>query len=175
MAKTSSKSVDSLDKFSWVVKMIEFKLGALEFLSPLANLGIRLWMADIFWTSGLLKLPKGFLWLGQGNWSSTLFLFEYEHPVPGFSPEMAAYMGTFFELLCPVLLFIGLGTRAAAFILLIMTAFIQITYQQHITHIYWMILLAVLILQGAGRISLDFRIRKLVLSSKRYMKLAGGK
>lgn len=175
-AKTSCK-IKNFDKyiakFSIILKIFEFKLKITNFCAPAVNLGIRLWMADVFWKSAILKMPKDFLWVGKGDWSSTLFLFEYEHPVPGVSPSFAALMGTSFEFICPILLVLGLGTRPAAAILLIMTAFIQITYQQHITHIYWMILLAVLIFQGAGNLSLDYLIRKKALSCKEYRKAAG--
>ena len=119
------------------------------------------------------QLPKDFLWIGKGNWESTIYLFSYEHPVPGFSPNVAAFFGTGFEVLCPILLIAGFGTRVAATILLIMTAFIQFTYQEHITHIYWMILLSVLLFQGPGKISIDNIIRNKTISNDRYKKLAG--
>ena len=158
--------------FSWIFWLVELKLKFINFLSPLTNLGIRFWMANIFWQSGILKLPSGFLGIGKGNWGSTLYLFEYEHPVPGFSPEMAAYLGTSFEILCSILLIFGFGTRVGATILLLMSAFIEITYQHHITHIYWMILLSVLIFQGPGKISLDYIIRKKTLSCDKYKEMA---
>lgn len=167
------KCIKRLHKMSWLFRLAEWKLTACEKLSPLVNLGIRLWIANIFWKSATLKLPSDFLWVGKGNWDSTLFLFEYEHPIPGFSPEIAAFLGTGFEFLCPILLVLGIATRPAAAILIVMTAFIQITYQQHITHIYWMILLGVLAVQGAGKFSLDSVVRKKLLGSKEYRKLAG--
>jgi uncharacterized membrane protein YphA (DoxX/SURF4 family) len=147
------------------LKLAEFKLKVLDFLNPLVILGIRLWMAKIFWASGILKLPNGFLGIGKGDWESTLYLFTNEHPIPFFSPAVAAYTGTFFEIVCPVLLVFGLGTRLAAVILLIMTAFIQFSYQANVEQEYWMILFAVLIFQGGGKISADYWVRKKVIGN----------
>ncbi len=174
-AYDDKKCCNHLQKLGWFFKVFEFKLKIVNMLSPLVNLGIRLWIAEIFWKSGILKLPSGFFGIGKGSWDTTLMLFEYEHPVPGLSPEFAAYSGTFFELLCPILLVLGLGARFAAAILLIMTAVIQFTYQEDIIHIYWMILLSVLIFHGAGKISLDYFIRKKSLECNEYKKLIGEK
>ena len=95
-----------------------------------------------------LKLPQGVLGIGKGDWSSTLILFEYEHPVPFLSPEIVAFIGTSLEIICPILLVLGLGTRFAASLLLIMTAVIEFTYQHSMDHIYWASLLLFLITQG---------------------------
>jgi putative oxidoreductase len=162
-----------LAKFSPIVRLIEVKLKAVNFLSPLVDLGIRLWMAKIFWDSGILKLPAGFLGIGKGSWNSTIYLFTEEHPLPLLSPEVAAFLGTGFEILCPILLFFGLGSRLAAVILFSMAAFIQISYLQDIQHIYWMILLSVIILHGPGKLSLDYIIRKKILNCKEYKEIAG--
>lgn len=164
-----------LAKFSGIIKLIELKLKGLDLLSPLVDLGIRLWMAKIFWDSGILKLPAGFLGIGKGSWSSTIYLFTEEHPLPLplLPPEVAAFLGTGFEILCPVLLLFGLGSRAAAAILFGMAAFIQISYLQDIQHIYWMILLSVTIFHGPGKLSLDYIIRKKSLNCPTYTEMAG--
>jgi putative oxidoreductase len=158
--------------FSFIFRISELELLVLNYLSPLVNLTIRLWVANIFWQSGLLKLPKDFLWIGKGNWQSTIYLFTHEHPLPGFPPEVAAFLGTSFEILCPILLVFGFGTRVASFILIIMTIYINFAYQHDIAHIYWMILLSVLLFQGPGKISIDNIIRTKTLSSDKYKKMA---
>jgi len=56
---------------------------ALEFLGPGVLLGIRLYLANVFWQSGVNKLQ---------TWESTLFLFQYEYQVPFLSPTIAAYL-----------------------------------------------------------------------------------
>ena len=62
----------------------------------------------------------------------------------------------------PVMLVLGLGTRFAAFGLLIMTALIQIFVLPQAlwsAHIYWAAILMVLLTRGAGQLSLDHVIR----------------
>ena len=147
-------------KISKIAKLLNTPIGYLERLNPLVNLFLRFWMADVFLKSAILKMPQDFLFIGKGNWSSTLYLFEYEHPLPFLPAELAALIGTSLELILPILLILGIATRFSAVILFAMTAFIEFTYQQNITHIYWMILLAILTIQGAGKISLDHWLKK---------------
>ena len=81
-------------------------LGAcLDPLQPLAALGARLYVAQVFFLSGLTKLR---------DWDITLALFMDEYHVPLLPPEVAAYAGTAGELVLPVLLGLGLGGRFAA-------------------------------------------------------------
>ena len=54
----------------------------LEFLSPLADLALRLWVANVFWKSGLTKIQ---------SMDSTIMLFTYEYQVPLLSPTVPAY------------------------------------------------------------------------------------
>ncbi|MCW5626330.1 MAG: DoxX family protein, partial [Burkholderiales bacterium] len=69
------------------------------------DLGIRLYVAQVFFLAGLTKIR---------DWETTLFLFEDEYHVPLLSPPIAAALGTFGELVFPVLLAVGLGSRFAA-------------------------------------------------------------
>ena len=115
-------------------------------LGPLVDLAIRLWLAQIFFVSGVLKTT---------NWDVTVFLYTHEHPVPGLDPPTAAAIGTGIELICPILLAFGLGTRIAAIPLLLTTAFLQLTYKELTDHLYWMALLGFLVLRGPGALSLD--------------------
>ena len=127
----------------------------LEKLNPVVILAARLWVAKIFWDSAVLKLPSGFLWVGQGNWQSTIYLFEYEHPVPLLSAPIAAFLGTAVEFLGAISLALGLGARFFAVALLFMTGVIEFTYQSHSDHIVWALFLMLVLTQGAGRFSLD--------------------
>jgi putative oxidoreductase len=140
------------------------------YLNPLLLLVIRLIAGYIFFISGILRLPTDFLWIGQTDWSTTLLLFEYEHPVPGLSPELAAYLTTIMEILAPILLFIGFGVRLAAFGLLFMTAVIEFTYQHSMDHIYWAVLLSIIVIQGAGKLSLDAVIKQKMIKKNTYKK-----
>lgn len=109
-------------------------------------LGLRLYMADIFWKSGLTKITR---------WENTVLLFRDEYKTPFLAPETAALLATTAELLCPVLLAIGLATRFAAIPLLIMTAVIQFTYLQMELHIFWAMVLGTIIVIGPGKIAFD--------------------
>jgi putative oxidoreductase len=85
-------------------------------LAPLAFLAIRLWMAEIFFRSGLLKVQ---------NLSGAVFLFTEVHPVPFLAPWLAACLVTTIELVCPTLLALGLAARLAALPMLVMALVIQ--------------------------------------------------
>ena len=118
-------------------------------LAPLHDVVIlltRIWIAKIFFMSGLSKID---------NWESTLSLFKYEYAVPVLPVVFAAASATFFELVVPPLLVLGVFTRIAALPLLAMTAVIEFTYNSYPEHAYWALLLGVLITYGAGKFSVD--------------------
>jgi putative oxidoreductase len=79
-------------------------------LQPLFALAIRIYVAQVFFRSGLIKLS---------NWQSTLALFANEYHVPVLPPNLAAILGTTAEVGLPVLLGLGLGTRFAAIALFV--------------------------------------------------------
>jgi putative oxidoreductase len=114
----------------------------------LLALPLRLALATIFWNSGMTKLA---------NWETTISLFANDYQVPLLPPEVAAYMAASIELTTPVLLILGLFTRLAAFVLLGMTAVIEVFVypQAWPTHIQWAAMLLILLCRGAGKLSLD--------------------
>ncbi|MDT8998735.1 DoxX family protein [Paucibacter sp. APW11] len=117
----------------------------------LAQLLARLYVAQVFFMSGLTKLR---------DWSITLALFEDEYHVPLLPPELAAYMGTGGELLLPVLLVLGLGGRFAAAGLSVMNvvavlSLAEVAPAALIGHQLWGSLLIGLLLWGPGRWSVD--------------------
>jgi putative oxidoreductase len=126
----------------------------LDFLAPVADLAVRLWVATVFFKSGLVKIQ---------SWESTLALFTYEYSVPVLSPEMAAYLGTFTELVFPVFLALGLAGRFSAAVLFFFNIVAVISYpalheaglEQHLV---WGIMLLVTLLHGPGKLSLDYWI-----------------
>jgi len=123
----------------------------LSHLQSLALLAARLYVAQVFFLSGLTKLR---------DWSITLALFEDEYHVPLLSPELAAYMGTAGELVLPVLLVLGLGTRFAALGLSLVNvvavlSLAEIAPAALVGHQLWGVLLIAVVLWGAGRWSLD--------------------
>lgn len=122
-----------------------------EFLNPISLMFVRIWVAGVFWLSGLSKIT---------NWDSTLFLFEHEYQVPFLPVSLAAFLGTFVELVMPVLLVAGFASRLAALALLGATLMIQFVYPNSFhEHVVWAVLLLVIILQGPGRFSWDFILR----------------
>ena len=133
-------------------------LGAFDLLgrvpdAPLLLLA-RVAPAIVFFKSGLNKTD---------NWDSTLALFAEEYKVPLLPTELAAYLGTAAELICPVLLVLGFGARFGAAALLGMTFVIQtfvypLNYAEHLT---WAALLLIVLTRGAGALSLDRLIRRM--------------
>lgn len=124
---------------------------ALDALRPLAALLARLYVAQVFFLSGLTKLR---------DWETTVALFTDEYHVPLLSPSVAAAMGTAGELVLPVLLVLGLGGRFSALGLFVVNAVAVISlseiapaaFQQHVL---WGSLLAALAIFGSGPWAFD--------------------
>jgi putative oxidoreductase len=121
----------------------------------LLSLVIRWFVGWQFFKSGLTKIA---------DWSNTLALFRDEYHVPVIPPELAAVMGAAGELTLPVLLFIGVLSRPAAFGLFVVNLMAVISYPQLfqfecpaglLDHFYWGVLLLVLVAFGPGRLALD--------------------
>jgi putative oxidoreductase len=135
-------------------------IAGLNFLAPLFDLGLRLWVARIFWNSGRQK---------TASWDSTLMLFEYEYAVPLIPFDIAAYLATGAELAAPVLLVLGLGSRAGALALFILNYVAVISYPDiNIAgikdHMLWGTILAVTFFHGPGKISIDHFIKRKLAS-----------
>jgi len=142
-------SVDStLTRISTPLRRLATGLDA---LSPLGDLTLRVWVADVFWVSGLTKIR---------SWDSTLYLFEQDNAVPLLPAQWAAYLATGVELGFPVLLAIGLLGRFAAAVLFLFNVVAVISYpdigaaglEQHKV---WGIMLLASLLHGPGRWSAD--------------------
>jgi putative oxidoreductase len=130
---------------------VQRAIAALESAQPLAQLAARLWVAQVFFTSGLTKVR---------DWDITLALFTDEYKVPLLTPEVAAAAGTAGELVLPVLLALGLGGRFAALGLSVVNAVAVISLAEIAPaalqqHVFWGSLLLGLQLWGPGRWSLD--------------------
>ncbi len=96
-------------------------IGLLDTLAPAGDLVIRLWLACVFFQSGLAKLQ---------NWQGTLYLFRSEYQVPLLPPVWAAYAGTAAELILPVLLAVGLATRFSALALFAFNIIAVLSYPE---------------------------------------------
>lgn len=122
-------------------------------LQSIALLAARLYVARVFFLSGLTKLR---------DWSSTLALFNDVYQVPLLPPTLAAYMGTAGELTLPVLLVLGLATRfagAGMFVVNLMAALSlmadDFSPAAQAQHTLWGVLALLIALWGAGRWSVD--------------------
>ncbi len=129
---------------------------ALEALQPLALLAARLYVAQVFFLSGLTKIR---------DWDTTIALFTDEYRVPLLPPQVAALLGTGGELVLPVLLALGLLGRFAALGLSVLNAvavlslpeIAPVALQQHV---FWGSLLIGLLLWGPGRWSVDAALQR---------------
>jgi putative oxidoreductase len=125
-------------------------------LQPLFALAIRVYVARVFFLSGLTKLH---------DWNITLALFRNEYHVPVLPPAVAAVLGTSAELGLPVFLFFGFGTRFAAaalfvFNIIAATSYPDLSVAGLKDHILWGALLLVIFFYGAGRVSLDSALER---------------
>jgi putative oxidoreductase len=133
--------------------------GWLAYLRPIADLVARLYIAQVFFKSGLSKIQ---------DWETTLYLFRDEYHVPLLPPEIAAVAGTAGELTFSVLLALGIFTPLSAFVLFILNivafasyyhALIELPAAWH-DHLEWGIILALLMVAKSGCFSLDGLIRR---------------
>jgi putative oxidoreductase len=123
---------------------------------------LRVALATPFWRSGINKW-EGFLHLKE----KTIYLFqsEFKLHLPGGpydypAPAAAAFLSGCAEVTLPILLVLGLGSRFAAFGLLVMTAVIQLTVPSGWPiHITWAAMALALMAWGPGNFSLDRLIR----------------
>jgi len=123
----------------------------LAYLKPVADMSLKLWVANVFFKSGLTKIE---------SFDTTLMLFQDEYAVPVLSPVIAAYLGTMAELVLPVLLVIGLGGRLVPLALFLFNIVAAISYPDLSSagiqdHIIWGLMLFALIANGSGNFSLD--------------------
>jgi putative oxidoreductase len=123
----------------------------LDRLQPVFALAVRVYLARVFFLSGLTKLH---------DWNITLALFRNEYHVPLLSPSAAALLGTGAELALPVLLLLGLASRFAAAALFVFNIVAALSYPDLsdaglVDHMMWGALMLVTLFYGPGRWSVD--------------------
>jgi putative oxidoreductase len=120
-------------------------------------LAARLGIASVFLLSGRTKVD-GLLTVNDSAYS----LFADEYQVPLIPSDAAAHLATYAEHLFPLLLILGLFTRASALALLGMTLVIQLFVYPGAwsVHLSWAAVLLFLVARGGGAWSLD-RLLKL--------------
>jgi putative oxidoreductase len=131
-------------------------------LEPLLALATRVYVGWQFVKSGWLKLT---------SWDGTLYLFREEYRVPLLPPEIAAVSGTASELLFGALVIFGLAGRASAAGLFAVNALAVVSYSHVLLaagfeaalaqHVLWGFMLAMLIVYGPGRWSIDGLVDRL--------------
>ncbi len=127
----------------------------LDALAPGFLLAMRLYVAQVFFRSGLTKL---------GDFSSTVALFENEYRVPLLSPLFAAWLGTAAEIALPLLFALGLASRPAAAAFFVFNAIAVVSYPDISDagikdHLLWGTMMLVILFFGAGRLSIDHGFR----------------
>ncbi len=152
-----------------------------KILAPFLLLGLRLYIAWIFFSAGLTKIDywDGTLWL-FGATSLEEAVSQGSYYVPLLPSELAAYAGTGAELFFPVLLALGFLCSFAALSLFALNVVAVVSFptlwyeawqsaSESFTafwwngaftpgfqdHIVWGVGLLVLILYGAGKLSVD--------------------
>ena len=124
----------------------------------LTQLVLRVGLATPFWRSGVNKWD-GFLQLSDVAvllFSSEFTLHLPGGPYPFPAPAVFAFASGAAEIVLPVLLVLGLGTRLAATGLLGMTAIIQLTVPEGWpVHVTWAAMALAIMAWGPGRVSLD--------------------
>jgi len=131
---------------------------------------LRIALAVPFFRAGLTKWD-GFLSLSP----AAVFLFEdefklhilgaiYDFP----APSAVAFLDALAEIVLPILLVIGLGTRLSAAGLLIMTGVIQLVVPEGWAnfHLPWAALAVAIISLGPGALSLDHLIHQWFVSRR---------
>lgn len=135
-------------------------------LGPIVLPLMRVWVALAFWHAGVVKFEDPY---------GTKFLFDTMYQVPLLSPDTAAFLGTWIELITPWLLGLGLAARPTAAFLFVYNIIAVISYPSLWPHGIWtglfdgnfndhkiwaMMLLAV-IAWGPGKLSLDHGLARL--------------
>lgn len=143
-----------------VIQALRRVVGSLGRLAcVIAPLVLRIALALPFLRSGLTRWD-GFLSLSP----SAAYLFEEEFKLHIFGgaydipmPLLTAHITGTAEIVLPILLILGLGTRFAALALLVMTGVIQVVVPDGWAnfHLPWAAMALSLIALGAGPLSLD--------------------
>lgn len=135
-------------------------------IEPIALLLFRWWVAMAFWRAGVVKLddPTG-----------TSYLFNYEYHVPLLAPGIAAFLGTWIELITPWFLGLGIFSRLVALFLFVYNLIAVASYPDLWPHGFWHglvgndfsdhkvwgMMLLIVIARGGGSLSLDTLLRRL--------------
>ena len=110
------------------------------------DLLIRLWLAKVFFVSGVLRIF---------GLSIEPYLSGAAYPVPWVEPLSPTYLGAAIQMIIPMLLALGLATRWAALYMLILVLVVQFNYLALDINLYSAVLFGWFVICGAGPLSLD--------------------
>jgi len=111
---------------------------------PFVDLGIRLSIAQFFLKPAMVQAMTWHEYLAGDNFSRSWL-----------NPQHAALLGIGIELICPILLALGLFTRAAAVPMAILTLVAHTSYQTHDANLCLAAILIGYVMFGARAISID--------------------
>jgi putative oxidoreductase len=124
-------------------------------IAPIANLAARIYVALVFFQSGMSKVE---------NWGKTTQMFQEEWIIPYLTPNISALLATAGELVLPIMLMIGFFTRFAAMGLLCIAVVIEFVIfggnAENVQHYYWMLIFALIVGYGGDKLSLDNFFKK---------------
>ena len=130
-------------------------------LGSVTLLSMRIWVALAFWQAGFVKLASP---------ETTRYLFENMYHVPLLSPDFAAVLGAWIELVVPWFIGLGLLSRPFALFLFIYNVIAFASYPALWPHGFWHglfgtaafadhkiwgLMLMAVIAWGPGKLSLD--------------------
>ncbi len=128
----------------------------------LGMLGLRLLLAYEFWQSGIEKFHGD-------NWFADI-QSQFPFPFSAVPVDVSWFLSTWVELIGPVMLVLGLGTRFWAFSLLVLDIVAWIAVHAGNGYnvcdngfklpLMYLVMLVPLILSGPGKLSLDHWLRK---------------
>lgn len=135
-----------------------------RFPISVTQLLLRIAVALPFWRSGQtkwtgwLELSDSAVYLFQEEFRIHLFGRAYAYPMP----QVAAFVSGVAEIILPLMLVLGLGTRFAALGIVLMTAMIQLTVPDgwETYHLPWVAMALAIMTYGPGRLALDYLLTR---------------
>ena len=147
IANPKREDVARADLFAAQVGVVATMFRFLERTAgPVVDLAIRIWIAQTFFVSAVLKLA---------DWNNAIRLATFEYPVAWLSPVTAAYLGVSIEFFGALLLAFGLATRVGALAMLILVLVVHTNYLALDVNLLEAALLGWFVIRGAGPLSLD--------------------
>ena len=153
------------NKFN-VMGWSRFWLARFAFVRSLATSGIR-WLSDSrgpMWNCSFVCGSQN-SFSSSASSNSCIGRRHYrlplkQNPFPPLAPTVSAYLSTGANLICAILLALGLMTRYASLPLLILAAITQFRFEPFDTQLFWIALFCWYVIHGAGPISLDHLLRR---------------